>query len=304
MTAPQSSQSHLPSWADEVEQSGDSTPDTVVPNWATSGRIRGPQPLSQPLVYPPPVFPTPPKHRQPVSPPRNGPAIPLLMPKQSFVQPPYDRPTSTDNYPCTDPSPRRRPRATKHETYPTRSPQIQPGQSPARYDRSSSRGSQPSTSRGRINPFAPTQCIPHRSQGPNFCFHEFTNPLGINTLQGIHVPDRINYTSTPPQHTLKPTASSCSLGQLENEYVQEGRDQDLSLECAHFPPNPRFTERFWHQSKYFFAFADRSNDYLNTYFSRETAPYNFYAKYDPFYLHFGFLHPTQIDVNNTNHKVN
>ena len=72
---------------------------------------------------------------------------------------------------------------------------------------------------GKTNPFAPTQGIPHLSRGPNFCFHEFTNPHGINTLQGIHVPERINYTFSPPQHTLKPTASSCSLGQLENEYV-------------------------------------------------------------------------------------
>ena len=39
VTVPQSSQLHLPSWADEVEQSGNSTPETVVPNWAASGRI-------------------------------------------------------------------------------------------------------------------------------------------------------------------------------------------------------------------------------------------------------------------------
>ena len=168
--------------------------------------------------------------------------------------------------------PRRRPRATKHEIYPARSPKIQPGQSPARCSQSSSRGSQPSPSRGRINPFGPTQGILHRSQGPNFRFHEFTNSLGINTLQGIHVPERINYTSTPPQHTLKPTASSCSLGQLENEYVHEGRGKELPLECAHFPINSRFREQFWHLSKYFFALADRPNDYLNTFFTRDTAP--------------------------------
>ena len=89
-------------------------------------------------------------------------------------------------------------------------------------------------------------------------FHEFTNSLGIKTLQGIHVPERINYTSNPPQHTLKPTASSCSLGQLENECVREERDRDLPLECLHFPLNPRFTERFWHLSKYFSALATTS----------------------------------------------
>ena len=114
----------------------------------------------------------------------------------------------------------------------------------------------------------------------------------------------INYTSTPPQHTLKPTASSCSLGQLENKYVQEGRHKDLVLECLHFPINLRLTERFWHLSKYFFALADHPNGYLNTFFTRDTAPYKIYAKYDPFYLQFGFLHPTQMDVNNTTHKVN
>ena len=118
------------------------------------------------------------------------------------------------------------------------------------------------------------------------------------------MPDRINCTSTTLQHTLKPTAGSCSLGQLENEYVQEGRDKELPLECLHFPLNPRFTERFWHLSKYFFALADRPNDYLNTFFNRDTAPYKIYAKYYPFYLQFGFLHPTQMDVNNTTHKVN
>ena len=174
---------------------------------------------------------------------------------------------------------------------------MQVSQSHARYHASPSRGSQPSSSRGQGNQFAPTQGIPHRSQGPNFRFHEFTNPLGINTVQGIHVPEKINYTSTPPQHTLKPTANSCSLGQLEKEYVQEGRDKDLPLECLHFPTNSRFTERFWHLSKYFFALADRPNDHLNTFFTRDTAPYKIYAKYEPFYLQFGFLHHTQMDVN-------
>ena len=46
---------------------------------------------------------------------------------------PYDRPTSTDNYPCTHPSTRRRPRATTREIYPLRSSTIQASQSPARH---------------------------------------------------------------------------------------------------------------------------------------------------------------------------
>ena len=125
------------------------------------------------------------------------------------------------------------------------------------------------------------QYTAYRSQGPNFRFHEFTNPLGFNTIQGIHMPERISYTSTPPQHTLKSTASSCSLGQLENECVQEGRGTDLPLQCLHFPINSRFTERFWHLSKYFFALADRPNDYLKTFFLLET------------------LHPTKYTPNTT-----
>ena len=191
-----------------------------------------------------------------------------------------------------------------HETYPIRLSPIQASQSPARHTTSPPRGSQPSFSRGRLNPFPPTHSIPHRSQGPDFRFHEFTNPLGINTVQGIHVTERIIYTSTPPQHTLKPTASSCSLGQLEIEYVQEGGDKNLALQFLHFPINSRFTERFWHLSKYFSALADRPNDYLNTFFTRDITPYKIYAKYDPFYLQFGFLHTTQMDVNNTTHKLN
>ena len=100
-----------------------------------------------------------------------------------------------------EPSPRQGPRATAHEIYPVRSSPIQASQSPARHIASPSRGPQPSSSRGRGNPFAPTHGITHRSQGPNFRFYEYANPLGINTVQGIHVLERNNYTSTPPQYT-------------------------------------------------------------------------------------------------------
>ena len=80
----------IPYWADEVataEQFGRSTPETVVPKWAYSDRIRGARPRSQPLVYPPPVMPT--KHtlRPPVPSPRYGPTIPPLRPQQLFPQP-------------------------------------------------------------------------------------------------------------------------------------------------------------------------------------------------------------------------
>ena len=88
--------STTPSWADEVakaEKSSRSTPETVVPNWAYSGRICGSRPQSQPLVYPPPFMPTPHTQRPPISSSRYGPAIPPLRPQPSFPPPPiYDRP--------------------------------------------------------------------------------------------------------------------------------------------------------------------------------------------------------------------
>ena len=116
---------HIPSWADEVEKTGHSTPETVIPNWEYSSGIRGPRSRSQPLVYPPPVMPTPHPQRQLVSSLRNRPIIPPLRPQQPLPQPPtYERPTSMDNYPCTDPSPKRRPRVTAHEIHFVRSSPI------------------------------------------------------------------------------------------------------------------------------------------------------------------------------------
>ena len=146
----------IPSWADEVattEHSGRSTPETVVPNGAYSGRIRRSPPPSQPLVYSPPVMPTPHTQRPPVPSPPNGPTIPPLRPQPSFPQPPTsDRPTSTDNYSCNDPSLRTRPWATENEIYPVRSSPIQASQLPARHTASPSRGPQPSSSCVRGSP--------------------------------------------------------------------------------------------------------------------------------------------------------
>ena len=123
----------ISSWAAIAEQSVRSTPETVVRNWAYSGRIRGPRPRFQPMVYPPPVTPTP-FSQQPRKPsPRYDPTIPPLRPQLSFPQPtPYDVPTSTDNYPCADPSRWRRTGITAHETCPVRSSPIQGSQSPVR----------------------------------------------------------------------------------------------------------------------------------------------------------------------------
>ena len=54
----------------------------------------------------------------------------------------------------------------------------------------------------------------------------------------------------------------------------------------------------------FFDLADRQNEYFNTFFTRVVTPYRLYQKNDPFYLPFGFLHLTQVDVKNQTHKVN
>ena len=151
-----------------------------------------------------------------------------------------------------------------HENYPVPSSPIQASQWPARFTASPPRGPQPSYFMGRANPFTTTKSVMHKTSGPNFKFHQFTNPLGISTDHGVYVPKRINNVSTPPHHTLKLTASSSSLGQLENEYVEyeERRDKELPFGCLHFAINPRFTERFRHLSKNFFALADCQNDYL------------------------------------------
>ena len=164
-----------------------------------------------------------------VPPPRSQPYLPKL--------PPYDRPTSTDNYPCTDPSPR--PRTTTHEIHSVRvSPRQNSSQQLARYTTSPSRSSQPSALKSQVNPFTLTQGVYHRAPGPNFKFHQFTNPLDINTDHGVQIPGgkRINYLATPPQRMLKPTASTCSLGKLENKYVEEGRDEHWNAYI--FPSTP------------------------------------------------------------------
>ena len=169
-----------------------------------------------------------------------------------------------------------------HENYSVRSSPIQDSQSPARFMASPPQGSQPSSSNERINHFTRTQGVQHRAPRPNFLFHQFINPLCINTDHSVHVLEPINSVSTSPHHTLKPTASSCSRGQLESENVKEGRHEALTLESLHFLINLRFTERFWHLSKYSFALADLQNDYLKTMFSGDVAPYRIYQKNDPF----------------------
>ena len=96
-----------------AEQSDHSTPETVVRNWAYSVRICGARPRSQPLIYSPPVMPTPHTQRPLVPSPRYGPAIPPLRPQQSFPQP----------APTTDPRQQTTTRALTHHLLGVHEPQ-------------------------------------------------------------------------------------------------------------------------------------------------------------------------------------
>ena len=104
-----------------------STPETVLTSRAYLSRISCPRPRSQPLVYPPPVMPVPTSQPTNLQSQRYGvPTVPPPRPQPPFLQiPPYDRQTSTDNYPCTDPSQRGRLMAIAHEIYPVRSSSMQ-----------------------------------------------------------------------------------------------------------------------------------------------------------------------------------
>ena len=93
---------HSSSWADALaaEKLGRSTPETVVHNWACSGRIRGNHTHSRPLTYPPPVKPILVLQSMGYHQSRYG--IPTIPPTQSqpcLPQPrPYDWPNSSENY--------------------------------------------------------------------------------------------------------------------------------------------------------------------------------------------------------------
>ena len=106
------------------------------------------------------------------------------------------------------------------------------------------RGSQPSSSKIKSNSFVPTQNTYHSSPGPSFLFHQFTNPLKINRKHGIHVPEReISSFPLPRNVQKKPISITCPIGQLLNEYAEEGSDKNFLLECAQFYTNyPQFTE--------------------------------------------------------------
>ena len=129
-----------------AEQSGASTPALVVPNSSYSDRPRCPNPRSRPLVYPPPVMPTP--VSQPLRIHQSSIGVHEFLPPQPpFPQPPsYFRPTSNNNYPCTDPSEMRRPRAMAHEIYRVRSSTIQASQLSRWYTASPPRDSRPPSS--------------------------------------------------------------------------------------------------------------------------------------------------------------
>ena len=127
-----------------------------------------------------------------------------------------------------------------------------------------------SSSKTMSNPFTPTQSAFHRPAGTSFRFYQFNNPLSINTEHGIQVPDWINFIFIPPAHTIKPKMSSRSLGQLENEHLEEGRTFPSSVVVPH---QPAFHRTLLQTFKFFFALAHHRNGYLNTIFTRNRTPY-------------------------------
>ena len=137
-------------------------------------------------------MPTPLTQRPPVPSPRYGPTIPPLRPQPPFPQPPpYNQPTSTDNYRVLTPH-----LEDVHKPQNTKPTQFVPHQY-----RLHSR--LPVTQRALHEAHSPhllagdrtllhQHTESHTGQGPNSHFQDFINPLGIKTIQGIHVPERIN----------------------------------------------------------------------------------------------------------------
>ena len=129
-----------PFWADEVaiaQQSGHSTPETVIPNWTYLGRIRA-HDHGRSHWY---------THQR-------------LCPHLTTNAHPYLHRGTAQLYHLSG-------RNSLSFNHP---PTINPGR------QTTTRRQITTSSRGGGNPFVPTQGIPHRSQGPNFCFYEFTNP--------------------------------------------------------------------------------------------------------------------------------
>ena len=101
-----------------TEQPQRSRSETVIPIWTCSGTVRLPQPGPQPLVYPPQQMTTPQTivTLQSIETPRSmakpqhtnqfySSLVSAPWPQQEAPQsPPYRRPTSTENYLCTDSS--------------------------------------------------------------------------------------------------------------------------------------------------------------------------------------------------------
>ena len=139
------------------------------------------------------------------------------QPQQHIPEPPYERTTSTDNYPCTDPSPRSCSRLDIHENYPVRFSLVRAPHSPvtSRLAVSLPQGSQPSSSRQKTNLFVPRRSIFYRSSGISFFFHQLTNLLGINTEHGINVQKWLINIFSSGTYTQVHIESTCKTGQLK-----------------------------------------------------------------------------------------
>ena len=144
----------------------------------------------------------------------------------------------------------------------------------------------------------------HRAAWPKSMYLAIRNPLRVNTERGQHVLERISYITSPPDDNLLPTTVSCTIGQLERDFLEEGRECDLSFGRIHFALNPRFMELFGHTSNYFIVLADHAPNFFRLRLSLTQFPTMFIKNNTPYNFAFDSIDPTQTDVNIQSHRDN
>ena len=138
--------------------------------------------------------------------------VPAPRPQQQILQPPpFKRPTSMRNYPCTDPSPRRRHCPMIYQTYPICMSPVR-AQLLIETSRLTYIPHKGSYSSSKSGPLVPKQSTLHRPLGPSIHFYQFTSSSAVHTEQEIHVPERFFHISISPEHTLKPNYGTCTFG--------------------------------------------------------------------------------------------
>ena len=301
ITQPPPQPAHSSSWADEVaaEQSSRSTPETVVSNWAYSGRSRGPHPnhwsTHHQWCQHPCQYQRTPSHRD--------------MEYPQFLHLGHNRTYPSLRHMIGRPRPTITPARTHHHVLePPRMKYILCVYPQGRTHRSNLPDTQlvhqeAHSPRPRNRKWIPS--LSHKE-----CITEHLAQILSSTSSPIlWTSTRITVFRSPEEKGL--TTSPCHLNACwsplpahahwENlRTMRRGRKGRAFSHCNayNFPINPRFSERLWHTSKYFFTLADCQDDYLNTMFTRDVAPTVFTRNTTPSTSSLVFLHPKQVDVNN------